>query len=151
MNLQLNLLSVIGFISLMKKRKIQYCLQFQSSELFKFYSNNITNGFPTAHFNQNKLHYHEILNWSQLIGYFWFQINQMNSKIRCRWSATDVFHLSFSQIKVVNTNIKLAANFLQRCPSCLKNFVQNLCDFTCSPKQSTFMRAQEYVKENNSK
>ncbi|XP_055301385.1 NPC intracellular cholesterol transporter 1 isoform X4 [Sitodiplosis mosellana] len=46
------------------------------------------------------------------------------------------------QIDVINKNIKLAANFLQRCPSCFSNFVRQICDMTCSPKQSQFMRIQ---------
>lgn len=36
----------------------------------------------------------------------------------------------------------MAAGFLKRCPSCLKNLVRHLCDFTCSPKQSEFLHAK---------
>uniref|UniRef100_A0A336LKH8 CSON011471 protein n=1 Tax=Culicoides sonorensis TaxID=179676 RepID=A0A336LKH8_CULSO len=64
-----------------------------------------------------------------------------------------------NQIDVLNTNVKMAAGFLKRCPSCLKNLVQHLCDFTCSPNQSNFMNVksiemnkktnQEYVTEVN--
>lgn len=50
------------------------------------------------------------------------------------------------QIDVANKNIKLAANFLQRCPSCFTNLVRHICDFTCSPNQSSFMRVQEIEK-----
>ncbi|XP_075151532.1 Niemann-Pick type C-1a isoform X2 [Haematobia irritans] len=47
------------------------------------------------------------------------------------------------QVKILNKNIKLAANFLDRCPSCMANLVRHLCEFTCSPKQSEFMHTVE--------
>ncbi|EJW81059.1 hypothetical protein WUBG_08030 [Wuchereria bancrofti] len=34
----------------------------------------------------------------------------------------------------------LPRQFLSRCPSCLTNFVQLWCDFTCSPNQANFVR-----------
>lgn len=43
------------------------------------------------------------------------------------------------QIATFANSIKLAANFLKRCPSCMMNLVRHLCDFTCSPQQSNFM------------
>ncbi|CRL00931.1 CLUMA_CG014455, isoform A, partial [Clunio marinus] len=43
------------------------------------------------------------------------------------------------QLKIFNENIKLAANLLNRCPSCMSNLVRHICEFTCSPKQSTFI------------
>lgn len=52
----------------------------------------------------------------------------------------------FLQIDVLNRNVKLAESILQRCPSCFNNLVRHICDFTCSPKQSTFMRVQSYEK-----
>ncbi|CAD6208835.1 GSCOCG00010663001-RA-CDS [Cotesia congregata] len=48
-----------------------------------------------------------------------------------------------NQLETFDTNIKLAANFLARCPSCLDNLVKHLCEFTCSPKQSLFMNATQ--------
>lgn len=36
----------------------------------------------------------------------------------------------------------MAAGFLKRCPSCLKNLVQHLCEFTCSPTQSDFVHVK---------
>uniref|UniRef100_A0A182PPK3 SSD domain-containing protein n=1 Tax=Anopheles epiroticus TaxID=199890 RepID=A0A182PPK3_9DIPT len=45
-----------------------------------------------------------------------------------------------AQIKVLNKNVALAANFLSRCPSCMANLVRHMCDFTCSPQQSSFMK-----------
>lgn len=50
------------------------------------------------------------------------------------------------QLETLNTNVKMAANFLQRCPSCMTNFVQHICDFTCSPQQSQFMKVEEVEK-----
>ncbi|KAL9926013.1 NPC intracellular cholesterol transporter 1 isoform X3 [Glossina fuscipes] len=52
--------------------------------------------------------------------------------------ATD-FCCDSEQVNILNTNIKLAANFLDRCPSCMANLARHLCEFTCSPKQSEFM------------
>ncbi|XP_066601726.1 NPC intracellular cholesterol transporter 1 isoform X2 [Prorops nasuta] len=43
------------------------------------------------------------------------------------------------QLKTLEKNIKLASNFLKRCPSCLDNLVKHFCDFTCSQDQSTFI------------
>ncbi|XP_061516670.1 NPC intracellular cholesterol transporter 1 isoform X3 [Anopheles gambiae] len=45
-----------------------------------------------------------------------------------------------AQVKVLNKNVALAANFLSRCPSCMANLVRHMCDFTCSPQQSSFMK-----------
>ncbi|XP_065080828.1 NPC intracellular cholesterol transporter 1 isoform X3 [Ochlerotatus camptorhynchus] len=46
------------------------------------------------------------------------------------------------QVQILNNNVKLAANFLARCPSCMANLVRHMCDFTCNPKQSTFMEVK---------
>ncbi|XP_063702707.1 NPC intracellular cholesterol transporter 1 [Culicoides brevitarsis] len=61
------------------------------------------------------------------------------------------------QIEVLNKNVKMAAGFLKRCPSCLNNLVRHLCEFTCSPRQSEFMQVKgievnpktklEYIRE----
>uniref|UniRef100_A0A182W717 SSD domain-containing protein n=1 Tax=Anopheles minimus TaxID=112268 RepID=A0A182W717_9DIPT len=45
-----------------------------------------------------------------------------------------------AQVEVLNKNVALAANFLARCPSCMANLVRHMCDFTCSPQQSSFMK-----------
>uniref|UniRef100_A0AAG5DBY3 SSD domain-containing protein n=1 Tax=Anopheles atroparvus TaxID=41427 RepID=A0AAG5DBY3_ANOAO len=45
-----------------------------------------------------------------------------------------------AQVEVLNRNVALAANFLARCPSCMTNLVRHMCDFTCSPQQSSFMK-----------
>ncbi|KAG8296957.1 hypothetical protein J6590_045800 [Homalodisca vitripennis] len=43
----------------------------------------------------------------------------------------------------MDSNIKLAANFLARCPSCLTNLLAHICDFTCAPDQSRFVNVTE--------
>ncbi|XP_044760492.1 NPC intracellular cholesterol transporter 1 isoform X1 [Coccinella septempunctata] len=50
------------------------------------------------------------------------------------------------QLRTMDTSIRLAANFLQRCPSCMKNFMQSICDYSCSSDQSKYV---EVVKINN--
>ncbi|XP_043485324.1 NPC intracellular cholesterol transporter 1 isoform X2 [Leptopilina heterotoma] len=54
-----------------------------------------------------------------------------------------------NQLKTLDNNINLAANFLQRCPSCLDNLVKHFCEFTCSPQQSTFINVTEILKNKN--
>lgn len=41
----------------------------------------------------------------------------------------------------MNSQIRKAGEFgLSKCPSCFYNFVQPLCDMTCSPNQTSFMK-----------
>lgn len=56
--------------------------------------------------------------------------------------------ISRPQLKVLNSNIALVANFLKRCPSCLSNLVTHICDFTCDAHQSTYI---EVIKTDTSK
>ncbi|XP_017762316.1 PREDICTED: Niemann-Pick C1 protein isoform X5 [Eufriesea mexicana] len=56
-----------------------------------------------------------------------------------------------NQLKTMDANIKLAANFLKRCPSCLDNLVKHFCEFTCSTEQSKFINVTEIQKENEIK
>ncbi|XP_065352858.1 NPC intracellular cholesterol transporter 1 isoform X2 [Cloeon dipterum] len=51
-----------------------------------------------------------------------------------------------NQIKNLNSNLKMAANFINRCPSCQRNFVRHFCDMTCAPEQSKFLVAKEIKK-----
>lgn len=51
-----------------------------------------------------------------------------------------------NQLVTLDTNIKLASNFLKRCPSCLDNLVKHFCDFTCATNQSTFINVTERAK-----
>lgn len=53
-----------------------------------------------------------------------------------------------AQLKTFDTSIQLAANFLARCPSCMRNLVRHLCDFTCSPDQATFVNVTHTEKQN---
>ncbi|KAJ8965134.1 hypothetical protein NQ314_004359 [Rhamnusium bicolor] len=46
---------------------------------------------------------------------------------------------SEDQLQSFDTSIKMAANFLKRCPSCMANLVRHLCSMTCSPDQSKFI------------
>lgn len=50
------------------------------------------------------------------------------------------------QLVNLDTNIKLASNFLKRCPSCLQNLVKHFCDFTCATNQNKFMNVTEKIK-----
>ncbi|XP_057335819.1 NPC1-like intracellular cholesterol transporter 1 [Microplitis mediator] len=54
-----------------------------------------------------------------------------------------------NQLKTFDVNIQLMSAILQRCPSCFDNLVKHLCDFTCSPHQSSFMNATKF--ETNQK
>ncbi|KAH8329144.1 hypothetical protein KR074_004746 [Drosophila pseudoananassae] len=54
------------------------------------------------------------------------------------------------QVKILNENVKLAGNFLDRCPSCMENLVRHICEFTCSPKQSEFMHMAATEKNSTS-
>ncbi|KAG5682988.1 hypothetical protein PVAND_012302 [Polypedilum vanderplanki] len=47
------------------------------------------------------------------------------------------------QLKEFNSQIKLAAAILNRCPSCMKNLARHICDFTCSPHQSDFIKVKK--------
>lgn len=38
-------------------------------------------------------------------------------------------------------------NFASRCPSCMSNLVQSICQLTCSPHQSTFMEMKKSKKD----
>ncbi|XP_076243132.1 Niemann-Pick type C-1a isoform X2 [Calliopsis andreniformis] len=50
------------------------------------------------------------------------------------------------QLQNMDRNIKLAANFISRCPSCLDNLVKHFCEFTCSPEQSKFINVTDIQK-----
>jgi Niemann-Pick C1 protein len=54
------------------------------------------------------------------------------------------------QLKTMDQNIVLAAAFLQRCPSCLRNLVKHICDFTCGVDQSRFINVTD-VEHNDDK
>lgn len=58
---------------------------------------------------------------------------------------------SVEQLQTLDKNIKLAANFLKRCPSCMNNLAKHLCYFTCSPGQSNFMNVSVKVDTKDNK
>ncbi|XP_020285884.1 Niemann-Pick C1 protein isoform X4 [Pseudomyrmex gracilis] len=53
------------------------------------------------------------------------------------------------QLATLNNNVKLASNFLKRCPSCLDNLVKHFCDFTCAVDQSRFINVTEIINTEN--
>ncbi|XP_058452330.1 NPC intracellular cholesterol transporter 1 isoform X2 [Malaya genurostris] len=55
------------------------------------------------------------------------------------------------QVQILNNNVKIAANFLARCPSCMANLVRHMCDFTCSWNQSNFMQVKATEVNDNTK
>ncbi|XP_017854983.2 NPC intracellular cholesterol transporter 1 isoform X2 [Drosophila busckii] len=64
-------------------------------------------------------------------------------KERCNFlleSGETDFCCDIEQVKVLNTNVKLAAAILERCPSCMANLIRHICEFTCSPHQSEFAK-----------
>ncbi|XP_070150213.1 NPC intracellular cholesterol transporter 1 isoform X4 [Polyergus mexicanus] len=44
-----------------------------------------------------------------------------------------------NQLITMDANLKLASNFLKRCPSCLDNLAKHFCDYTCAANQSKFI------------
>ncbi|KAK2584243.1 hypothetical protein KPH14_006655 [Odynerus spinipes] len=55
------------------------------------------------------------------------------------------------QLQTLASNVKLAANFLKRCPSCLDNLAKHFCEFTCSPRQSNFINVTEIIDSAGTK
>ncbi|KAL3273725.1 hypothetical protein HHI36_015154 [Cryptolaemus montrouzieri] len=53
---------------------------------------------------------------------------------------------SFDQLKTLDRSIELAANFLNRCPSCMKNFMRIICDYTCSHDHSNYVEIVNITK-----
>lgn len=54
-------------------------------------------------------------------------------------------------MKILNEQVKLAANILDRCPACMSNLVRHICEFSCSPSQSEFMKVVETNQNKNGK
>jgi Niemann-Pick C1 protein len=53
-----------------------------------------------------------------------------------------------AQLKEFVHNFKVAGNMFSRCPSCTDNLVRHICDFTCSPKHSEYIKVKN-VKQND--
>lgn len=54
------------------------------------------------------------------------------------------------QLSTLSTNIIQAANFLHRCPSCMRTFGRFICELACSPMQSRFMNVTKLTKTGTS-
>lgn len=52
------------------------------------------------------------------------------------------------QLSTLDSSLKLAANFLNRCPSCMRNLVRHICDFTCGVNQSLHVNVTSTEKQN---
>ncbi|BES94988.1 niemann-pick [Nesidiocoris tenuis] len=48
-----------------------------------------------------------------------------------------------NQISALDRQVRLAVNFLNRCPSCLKNLLTHICNSACSPNQAAYMNVTE--------
>ncbi|KAL7293860.1 hypothetical protein TKK_0012914 [Trichogramma kaykai] len=53
------------------------------------------------------------------------------------------------QLTTLDAQIIQASNLLQRCPSCLSNFLKQICEFTCSPEQSKFVNVTSIQSNDN--
>ncbi|KAE8748510.1 hypothetical protein FOCC_FOCC004805 [Frankliniella occidentalis] len=51
------------------------------------------------------------------------------------------------QLRALDTKIRMASTFLDKCPACMRNFVGHFCDFNCGTNQSAFIKIQELVSE----
>lgn len=58
----------------------------------------------------------------------------------CFAGGNEEFCCDGKQIDLLSAQMTLPRQLLARCPSCLTNFVQLWCDFTCSPEQGNFVR-----------
>ncbi|XP_074041051.1 NPC intracellular cholesterol transporter 1 isoform X2 [Leptinotarsa decemlineata] len=61
-------------------------------------------------------------------------------KRRCPALASEPVCCSPSQIFNFDHNLAIAESLLSRCPACFNNFLEQICELSCSPKQSTFMK-----------
>ncbi|KAF2896926.1 hypothetical protein ILUMI_09250 [Ignelater luminosus] len=48
-----------------------------------------------------------------------------------------------AQLVTLDKSIMIASNFLQRCPSCMHNFVKHVCQLTCATDQSRFIKVTD--------
>lgn len=48
-----------------------------------------------------------------------------------------------AQLNTLDENVKLVANFIMRCPSCFNNLLAHICELTCSPHQSQFVKVTD--------
>ena len=55
----------------------------------------------------------------------------------------DQFCCSSGQVEQLVSSLAIPQNLIGHCPSCFHNLRQSFCYFTCSPKQSEFMKVNE--------
>ncbi|XP_065063521.1 NPC intracellular cholesterol transporter 1-like isoform X2 [Rhopilema esculentum] len=48
------------------------------------------------------------------------------------------------QLRTLSSQLQAARSLLTRCPSCLRNFIDLWCQFTCSPNQALFTTVYDY-------
>ncbi|XP_031623416.1 NPC intracellular cholesterol transporter 1-like [Contarinia nasturtii] len=53
------------------------------------------------------------------------------------------------QIEVMNDNIERAEFVLSKCPACFHNFLQPICEMTCSPNQTNFLKVQKIETDDS--
>ncbi|XP_056599830.1 NPC intracellular cholesterol transporter 1 [Triplophysa dalaica] len=51
------------------------------------------------------------------------------------------------QLKTLKESIQIPLQYLSRCPACFFNFMTLFCELTCSPRQSQFLNATEFITE----
>jgi len=49
----------------------------------------------------------------------------------------------------MDSSMNMAEGIFGRCPTCLRNIFQLICDLTCSPEQGRFLRVTDSIKEKN--
>lgn len=49
---------------------------------------------------------------------------------------------------MINEKLKVAAQFLSRCSSCMMNLEKLICDITCHPKQTSFIEVFSTATSN---
>ncbi|XP_031351327.1 NPC intracellular cholesterol transporter 1 isoform X1 [Photinus pyralis] len=47
------------------------------------------------------------------------------------------------QLQTLDNSVKIAENFFKRCPSCMHNFVQHICQMTCSTEHSRYLNVTD--------
>ncbi|KAG5875522.1 hypothetical protein JTB14_013676 [Gonioctena quinquepunctata] len=60
---------------------------------------------------------------------------------RCPAVSPDATCCDDSQLQTLDSSLAVPETLLSRCPSCMDNLVKHICQLTCSPNQSTFMKA----------
>lgn len=59
------------------------------------------------------------------------------------------FCCDINQIKTMDNSMGLAGGIFQRCPTCSYNLFEQICEYTCSPDQSSFMGSKIIPNPND--